>query len=218
MSDFASDRLIPLTSTSISSWLGIVLVATAVLLVGVTGCDTADSNDSDEEDLPPETLILNVDGEETELNAFFSADVDPQIEEEVFFIYFTEDDTVEFDEFQRTAGLFSRLGERPGIGTYAVTNIEEDAIFGTEDDFRETSQFGFAFWKNAIPLPPDSLLASNSGEVTLRTSDEDRVTGSFEIDATRTTFDEQGELDDQEDVSVEGAFHAVRIELPAVDQ
>ena len=199
-------RMLP-SPSAVQRWTSVftIFLVSAMLLVGLSACDSTDSND-DPGDMPPETASVTVGESNLELNAFFAAGEDPETGVELFIIYLTESDETDFERESR--GFIARFGSQPGAGTYAFGNfdIEEDDI---EDD-RLEDEFVFEFREVEDGEEfPTSIILSNGGELTINTSTDSEVTGSFEVDATEFPFLEG----DQTDVSVEGTFNAGRIDL-----
>lgn len=161
--------------------------------------------------------IEDAEGEEEsfDLNAFFVQGENPDTDEEGFQLVLTDQDDIEdFGPLASTGGFFFRLGEQPTTTTYDLADIRADFFDDTEGDFLNTDELGFIFWTNADPLPPERTFASNSGEVTFNASNEDQVGGTFTMTATQTTFDEAGDVESQEEVTIEGNFSAPRVDLP----
>ena len=174
--------------------------------MSLSACDSTDSN-GDADDTPPETASMSVGDSDVELNAFFAAGEDPETGEEGFIIYFTESEelTDETDFQGVSTGFIARVGSQPGAGTYAFGNLDiED-----DDDLLE-DEFVFVFQEVEDGEEfPTSIMLSNGGELTINTSTDSEVTGSFEVDATEFSFLEG----DETDVSVEGTFNAGRIDV-----
>ncbi|MES3630883.1 MAG: hypothetical protein PPP56_12040 [Longimonas sp.] len=205
---------------SASRWMRTLttLFVGVALLVGLAACDSTDSNSDDDPDaLAPETARVSIgDDGSTTLNAFFATGENPETGEEGFVVYLTESDDVtgEQDLLSGSAAFIAREGPRPSSGTYTFADLD----FDQEDDTLIRDQFGFVYWDLSGDAGfPSRVVVSNSGELTISTSTNDQVTGSFEIEATAVSFS-QDEFT-EEAVSVSGIFDARRVNvlIPGVD-
>lgn len=205
---------------SASRWMRTLttLFVGVALLVGLAACDSTDSNSDDDPDaLAPETARVSIgDDGSTTLNAFFATGENPETGEAGFVVYLTESDDVtgEQDLLSGSAAFIAREGPRPSSGTYAFADLD----FDQEDDTLIRDQFGFVYWDLSGDAGfPSRVVVSNSGELTISTSTNDQVTGSFEIEATAVSFS-QDEFT-EEAVSVSGIFDARRVNvlIPGVD-
>ena len=205
---------------SASRWMRTLttLFVGVALLVGLAACDSTDSNSDDDPDaLAPETARVSIgDDGSTTLNAFFATGENPETGEEGFVVYLTESDDVtgEQDLLSGSAACIAREGPRPSSGTYTFADLD----FDQEDDTLIRDQFGFVYWDLSGDAGfPSRVVVSNSGELTISTSTNDQVTGSFEIEATAVSFS-QDEFT-EEAVSVSGIFDARRVNvlIPGVD-
>ena len=183
-----------------------------MLLVGLSACDSTDSND-DPGDMPPETASVTVGESNLELNAFFAEGEDPETGEQGFVIYLTELDNLDSSsQFATSSGAFmGTQGSRPSPGTYTFADLSlED-----EDDDLLQNQFGFVFWEIGGEGFPSQIVVSNSGDLNITTSTSDLVAGSFEIDATAGSF--KGEGFSEEEITVTGDFNAGQVDVLITD-
>ena len=74
-------RMLP-SPAAVQRWTSVftIFLVSAMLLVGLSACDSTDSND-DPGDTPPETASVTVGESNLELNAFFAEGEDPETDQ-----------------------------------------------------------------------------------------------------------------------------------------
>lgn len=177
-----------------------------VFAVSLTACDSTDSNSDDTNEAPPETVSMTIGGADVEMNAFFATGTDPETGEDGFIVYLTEADNLSGGSAFQSGdafGIMGRLSSRPGTGSYSVVDISRD-----DSDELLRDQFAFIYFEG-VGTMSQRIVVSSGGTVEISTSTNDRVAGSFDIDALSTTF--SGSSFSEESVSIDGTFDASNV-------
>jgi len=192
-----------------------VSLAAGVLFLTLAACDSGGANN--EEPLANEFSfnIAEVTSSSTSLLAkqqatttldgfsfFFEGD-DPQSSDDLFVIYFTQEEALSTESASQ--GLFGfavRYGQRPGTGTANFVSLTSAS--------EPTDDFGMMLFEDVESMGTDggsfSWYLSDGGTLEVNTSNDDRVEGTISAEAMRVSFN--GSVSDTTRVTIEGPFAA----------
>lgn len=125
--------------------------------------------------------------------AYFGESTDPSTGETAWVLWLS---TSESETSGKTL-YFARYDDRPGTGTYALTNVENDDL--------DTGELG-SFYLDSSGQGA-AIFGSTGGSLVITDSDDDRMEGTFTVQATGTVFD--GSTSSDGDVTITGEFTAV---------
>lgn len=172
----------------------LTVLLSGLLVIGLGACDSADNGGDDVTD-GSFTIEISGDVDATiEGFTYFGTEQDPNTPEDPFAIVFSSSEQVDYEGAWATIG---REAGQPGTGSYAFANVDAE-----EDDF-PADQFALFMY-----LPEEqAFVASTAGEMVITESDDDELSGSFEIQATG--FRITGQQEEELTLTVEGSFDAV---------
>jgi len=195
-----------------------VLVLLLAIVVGLTtvACDSGGDNNAapdvrNEFSFDVTTLSDSGDAATADESAqttldgfsFFYAGSAPESDEELFVIYFTQENVL--NDESSSEGLFgfiARESLRPGSGTYPLGTFESGG--DAQNDF------GMILFDNVGDFGTEggslSWYVVEAGTVNLTTSSDDRVEGTVSAEALNLTLD--GNTSDSTWVTIDGAFTA----------
>ncbi len=139
--------------------------------------------------------------------SFFFEGADPETGEDVFVLYFTQENELSTaSSSQELFGFAIREGLRPGAGVYDFVSI--DADLSPENDFgmiliESTGDVGTGGGSL-------SWYIAETGTIELATSADDQVGGTVSAEALKVTFD--GAATDTTQVTIDGTFAAKNAE------
>lgn len=175
-----------------------------VLLLALAACDSNGGDDDEgEDDLASGEATLSLSGEgideSFDWNAAFAVGTDPDTGEEGIVIYlYPGQDIAGAAQY----AFISRVGAtRPSTGTYEFGDVDTD-----EDDafMQKFGMLGMLQSSNQT----FELFYSDAGSLTITSSSQDRLAGSFDIDGTFFTYS-GGQQEPQEvDIDITGSFDA----------
>lgn len=135
--------------------------------------------------------------------SFFYEGTDPDSDEEIFVMYFTE--TNDLNEESANEGLFGfvfRESLRPGEGTYPLVFLESDT--------EAQSDFGMMLFDSVGEFGAEggvfNWYIADAGSMDLGTSADDRVEGTISAEAMRLSV--EGTSSDSTRVTIDGTFTA----------
>lgn len=197
------------------STVGSLLLA-VVFALTLVACDSGGDNQGDVQnefsfditEVSPssDAVAATKERQETSLNgfSFFFEGTDPSSDEEVFLIYFTQNN--ELGSQSSSSGLFGfavRNTLRPGTANYNFVSLESDPDLSADFGmmlFESVENFGTG-GGSAF-----SWYLSDGGTMQITTSADDRVEGTISADAMRVFFD--GSTADTTRVTIGGEFTA----------
>jgi len=135
--------------------------------------------------------------------SFFFEGTDPESNEEVFLVYFTQNnDLSDESSGQGLFGVVARQGSRPGVGGGNFVSLDTE-VAPAED-------FGMMLLEGAENFGTAggsfNWYLSDGGTIDVTTSSGDQVAGTINAEATRVSFDGSGT--DTTRVTIDGSFAA----------
>ncbi|MFO8099499.1 MAG: hypothetical protein R6T83_07750 [Salinibacter sp.] len=183
----------------------LAVLATALFLLPLAGCDSGGGPDIEDEDPPSldNAFSLDVtdeDGTTRTLDgfAYFATGTDPETNVQGFVIYFLDDE--DFAEGDATDGLFGlavRQSGRPATGQYAVSTAE--------DDFESGASFAMVLYEN-LTASSATIYEISGGSIDVTRSESSRIDGSLALDGVAIDFG-SGEPTERP-VTIDGVFQS----------
>jgi hypothetical protein len=162
------------------------LLVAGLLTVSLSACDSSGSNDESVDNRFP--LDITATGgnsaakattETVEGFSFFVEGQDPQTSQQVFGLYFADDQNFSQEGAQNGLfGFIARASGQPSTGSYSV-NDDGDAI--------DAGGFYMVLYKD-FGTATGTYYVANSGTVDFTTSNDDRIEATVTLDATEYTF------------------------------
>lgn len=167
-----------------------------LLAVALPACDSNGGDDDDDQQFGTFSLEISGDAElSMEGFAFFGEAEDPDTDEQVFVIYFSE--TADVSATDATWALLARTSGRPGTGSYTIVDLNQG-----EDDIPD-EEFMMMATVGATQATSVTYIA-DGGTLNISQSNSNRVQGSFTTTASGFNLGTGEEIN----VTIEGSFDA----------
>lgn len=184
-----------------------ILLLLAALTLSLSACDSGGSNDEDDDtpDVEEGRVEVSIDGDASgsfDGYAYFYEGADPESDERIFSIVLSNTDDATPDQQGSRFIWIARRSDRPSTGQHAFAQLDQN-----EEEI-PANQFISVAWSVVSDVNTLSFYVSNGGTLTITDSSDDRVAGSFAIDAVGFTVSEDGQSTEEVNVTIEGAFDA----------
>ncbi len=155
-----------------------------------------------DEDGPAEITIGGDASDSFDGYAYFYEGINPETDESIFYIVLSNADDETPDQDARGIWI-ARLSGRPDVGQHPFAQFNDESEYDlTPDEF-----VSFA-WSVASDASVLGYYYADGGTLTITHSSDDKVAGSFEINAVGFTLSEGGESLEEINLSIEGTFDA----------
>lgn len=180
---------------------GLLLLA-AALILSLSACDSGGSNE-EEPDVEEGRVEISINGDASgtfDGYAYFFDVVDDSTGESAFGLILNNTNSA------NQSGQYiwiARESSRPGTGQYDFAAIDEE-----NSDLRPDQFIAVALSVVNDDSAMGSIYFSNGGTLTLTSSSDDKVAGSFIIEAVSFRYNSESEELEEVDITLEGAFDA----------